>query len=105
MLKQILGKAKKWLLSRKNKDFVVERIRHNGMEVVYEHNTITWHIIALIRLGVPAYEEAIISDIRIVLQKFDNEKGFWKYNDSHNIWETYDSLIALNEYIISTAVY
>lgn len=105
MLRHILKKAKKWLLDRQNMDFVVERIRHNGMEVVYEHNTITWYIIALIRLGVPAYEEAIISNIGIVLQKFDYENGFWKYNDSYNIWETYDSLIALNEYIISTAEY
>ncbi|GFI08461.1 3',5'-cyclic adenosine monophosphate phosphodiesterase CpdA [Lachnospiraceae bacterium] len=101
----ILKYAKKWLLDRQDMVFVVERIRHNGMEVVYEHNTITWYIIALIKLGVSEFEEKVIKNVDSIMNKFDWEKGVWKYNDSYNIWETYDSLIALREYIIFSAKY
>ena len=104
-LSDILFGAKRWLLSGRTVEFVIERIRHDKMEIVYEHTAVAWYIIALIRLGVSISEEYVTDTIGLIMEKFDWKKGFWKYNDSHKLWETYDSLLALKEYITHSVRY
>lgn len=99
----IKPKIRLFLLQSEQWDDKTERIRINKDEISYEHYTLPWRIIALLKLGVPKHNSVMQDAIGKLIKTYQN--GIQPRNrENIKIWEISDTITALETYLHSEII-
>ena len=81
--------------------YQVKEVNDEGERILYTetytHYSLSWFIQALIKLGVPKDDPLVKEKMLELLRHFSD--GYWRHSSQTKIWEIYDSIKTIDEYI------